>query len=50
MADLYIVCFMETMAREWGGIDHLRLDKYCLLVRLMLRQCLVRVKEVYSLL
>lgn len=29
--------FWETMSREWSGIDRHRLDKYLLLIRLMLR-------------
>jgi hypothetical protein len=30
---LYFRCFMDTMRREWFGIDRLRLDKFLLLVR-----------------
>lgn len=30
---LYFHCFLSTMQREYGGIDHLRLDKYMSLVR-----------------
>ena len=30
---LFLECFWETMAREWDGIDALRMDKFLLLVR-----------------
>ncbi|KAL9624937.1 MAG: hypothetical protein Q9160_000984 [Pyrenula sp. 1 TL-2023] len=30
--------FWETMAREWGGIDRARLDKYLSLIRKVLRE------------
>mmetsp|Transcript_16640 Transcript_16640/g.35164 ORF Transcript_16640/g.35164 Transcript_16640/m.35164 type:complete len:426 (+) Transcript_16640:338-1615(+) len=33
--------FWETMAREWHGIDRLRLDKYYVLMRCFLRECLL---------
>ena len=29
----YFQVFLQTMAREWKGIDRLRLDKYMMLVR-----------------
>ncbi|XP_006870907.1 PREDICTED: ribosomal RNA processing protein 1 homolog B [Chrysochloris asiatica] len=35
---LFIQTFWQTMNREWKGIDKLRLDKYYLLLRLVLRQ------------
>ncbi|XP_029327503.1 ribosomal RNA processing protein 1 homolog B isoform X2 [Mus caroli] len=35
---LFIQTFWQTMNREWQGIDKLRLDKYCMLIRLVLRQ------------
>ncbi|NXX32045.1 RRP1B protein, partial [Nicator chloris] len=35
---LFIQTFWQTMNREWNGIDHLRLDKYYMLMRLILRQ------------
>ncbi|NWV30063.1 RRP1B protein, partial [Origma solitaria] len=35
---LYIQTFWQTMNREWNGIDNLRLDKYYMLMRLILRQ------------
>ncbi|XP_059099874.1 ribosomal RNA processing protein 1 homolog B [Peromyscus eremicus] len=36
---LFIQTFWQTMNREWQGIDKLRLDKYYMLIRLVLRQC-----------
>ncbi|ELK08466.1 Ribosomal RNA processing protein 1 like protein B [Pteropus alecto] len=36
---LFVQTFWQTMNREWTGIDQLRLDKYCMLIRLVLRQC-----------
>ncbi|KAK8815347.1 hypothetical protein WA158_003559 [Blastocystis sp. Blastoise] len=44
MADLYVHCFWVTIYREWGGIDKLRMDKYCYLVRRILREGLVKLK------
>ncbi|XP_062949203.1 ribosomal RNA processing protein 1 homolog B isoform X2 [Cynocephalus volans] len=35
---LFIQTFWQTMNREWQGIDRLRLDKYYMLIRLVLRQ------------
>ncbi|XP_010153237.1 PREDICTED: ribosomal RNA processing protein 1 homolog B-like [Eurypyga helias] len=35
---LFIQTFWQTMNREWNGIDHLRLDKYYMLMRMILRQ------------
>nr|XP_027304577.2 ribosomal RNA processing protein 1 homolog B isoform X1 [Anas platyrhynchos] len=35
---LFIQTFWQTMSREWNGIDNLRLDKYYMLIRLILRQ------------
>uniref|UniRef100_A0A8C2N8T5 Ribosomal RNA processing protein 1 homolog B n=1 Tax=Cricetulus griseus TaxID=10029 RepID=A0A8C2N8T5_CRIGR len=35
---LFIQTFWQTMNREWQGIDKLRLDKYYMLIRLVLRQ------------
>ncbi|KAL1771488.1 ribosomal RNA processing protein 1-like B [Sigmodon hispidus] len=35
---LFIQTFWQTMNREWPGIDKLRLDKYYMLIRLVLRQ------------
>ncbi|NWW88103.1 RRP1B protein, partial [Rhynochetos jubatus] len=36
--DLFVQAFWQTMNREWNGIDNLRLDKYYLLMRMVLRQ------------
>ncbi|XP_061856628.1 ribosomal RNA processing protein 1 homolog B isoform X2 [Colius striatus] len=36
--NLFIQTFWQTMNREWNGIDHLRLDKYYMLMRVMLKQ------------
>nr|CAH65053.1 hypothetical protein RCJMB04_2g2 [Gallus gallus] len=35
---LFIRTFWQTMSREWNGIDNLRLDKYYMLIRMILRQ------------
>ncbi|NXH83642.1 RRP1B protein, partial [Edolisoma coerulescens] len=35
---LFIQTFWQTMNREWNGIDNLRLDKYYMLMRLIVRQ------------
>ncbi|XP_060090175.1 ribosomal RNA processing protein 1 homolog B [Heteronotia binoei] len=35
---LFIETFWQTMNREWNGIDRLRLDKFYMLIRMMLRQ------------
>ncbi|XP_071422238.1 ribosomal RNA processing protein 1 homolog B isoform X2 [Pithys albifrons albifrons] len=35
---LFLQTFWQTMGREWTGIDNLRLDKYYMLMRLILRQ------------
>ncbi|XP_033915889.1 ribosomal RNA processing protein 1 homolog B [Melopsittacus undulatus] len=35
---LFIQTFWQTMNREWNGIDSLRLDKYYMLMRKVLRQ------------
>ncbi|NXK86389.1 RRP1B protein, partial [Formicarius rufipectus] len=35
---LFLQTFWQTMSREWNGIDNLRLDKYYMLMRLILRQ------------
>ncbi|NXG63842.1 RRP1B protein, partial [Hemiprocne comata] len=35
---LFIQTFWQTMNREWSGIDNLRLDKYYMLMRMILRQ------------
>ncbi|NXP10982.1 RRP1B protein, partial [Thinocorus orbignyianus] len=36
--NLFIQTFWQTMNREWKGIDNLRLDKYYMLMRRILRQ------------
>ncbi|KAF1575298.1 hypothetical protein FQV11_0014556, partial [Eudyptes moseleyi] len=36
--NLFIQTFWQTMNREWNGIDSLRLDKYYMLMRMILRQ------------
>ncbi|XP_060689868.1 ribosomal RNA processing protein 1 homolog A-like [Hemiscyllium ocellatum] len=41
---LFMETFFQTMNREWNGIDRLRLDKFYLLIRLMLRQFLEELK------
>ncbi|KFP17814.1 Ribosomal RNA processing protein 1 B, partial [Egretta garzetta] len=35
---LFIQTFWQTMNREWNGIDNLRLDKYYMLMRMILRK------------
>ncbi|XP_061483520.1 ribosomal RNA processing protein 1 homolog B isoform X2 [Rhineura floridana] len=35
---LFIQTFWQTMSREWNGIDRLRLDKFYMLMRMVLRQ------------
>ncbi|XP_027544736.1 ribosomal RNA processing protein 1 homolog B [Neopelma chrysocephalum] len=35
---LFLQTFWQTMSREWNGIDSLRLDKFYMLMRLILRQ------------
>ncbi|XP_015265253.1 PREDICTED: ribosomal RNA processing protein 1 homolog B [Gekko japonicus] len=35
---LFIETFWQTMNREWNGIDRLRLDKFYMLIRMVLRQ------------
>ncbi|CAH1263036.1 RRP1B [Branchiostoma lanceolatum] len=37
---LFIKVFFKTMIREWNGIDHLRMDKFFMLIRNMVSQCL----------
>nr|XP_048307272.1 ribosomal RNA processing protein 1 homolog A [Myodes glareolus] len=41
---LFLRAFWQTMIREWVGIDRLRLDKFYLLMRLVLRESLTTVK------
>ncbi|XP_041470710.1 ribosomal RNA processing protein 1 homolog A-like [Lytechinus variegatus] len=40
-ACLFYETFLATMRREWIGIDHLRMDKYLMLIRRSFRQMLV---------
>ena len=40
MALQYYTAFIRTMRREWFGIDHLRLDKFLMLVRKFFNQAL----------
>ncbi|XP_054829785.1 ribosomal RNA processing protein 1 homolog B isoform X2 [Eublepharis macularius] len=35
---LFIQTFWQTMNREWNGIDRLRLDKFYMLIRMVLKQ------------
>lgn len=35
---LFLHCFFATLAREWSGLDHLRLDKFLSLTRRMLNE------------
>lgn len=37
-AYLYFTVFINTMRREWGGIDRLRLDKFLMLIRKFVSQ------------
>ncbi|CAI5471135.1 unnamed protein product [Closterium sp. Yama58-4] len=40
LALLFLRTFWKTMRREWGGIDYHRLDKFYMLVRLIMRNIL----------
>lgn len=42
---IFLDTFWETMSREWGGIDYLRINKYMYLARLMLREQLAWLKR-----
>ncbi|XP_045140553.1 ribosomal RNA processing protein 1 homolog B [Echinops telfairi] len=42
---LFLQTFWQTMNREWAGIDKLCLDKYCMLMRLVLRQSFEVLKQ-----
>ncbi|NXC38784.1 RRP1B protein, partial [Penelope pileata] len=35
---LFIRTFWQTMSREWNGIDNLRLDKFYMLIRMILKE------------
>ncbi len=41
VALLYFSAFLETMQREWFGIDRLRLDKFLMMVRRFVKQLFV---------
>eukprot|EP00198_Chlamydomonas_reinhardtii_P000161 XP_001689496.1 predicted protein [Chlamydomonas reinhardtii] len=43
-AYLYFTCFLDTMRREWFGIDRLRLDKFLMLIRRFVHQMLLCLK------
>lgn len=45
VAQLYFRVFMRTMQREWFGIDRLRLDKFLLLVRRLVRALFVHLRR-----
>ncbi len=40
VALLYFTVFLRTLRREWFGIDHLRLDKFLMLIRKFMHQLL----------
>nr|XP_033327775.1 ribosomal RNA processing protein 1 homolog isoform X1 [Megalopta genalis] len=42
---LYTKCAFRTLGTEWLGIDQYRLDKFCMLVRRMIRQTFIKCKE-----
>ncbi|XP_044737907.1 ribosomal RNA processing protein 1 homolog [Chrysoperla carnea] len=42
---LFLNCFLKTMINEWFGIDQLRLNKFLMLVRRVLRQTLIFMKK-----
>ncbi|XP_062862558.1 ribosomal RNA processing protein 1 homolog B-like [Trichomycterus rosablanca] len=42
---LYFESFLQTLKREWNGIDRLRMDKFFQLVRFMFRQIFVLLKK-----
>ncbi|KAG6798658.1 ribosomal RNA processing protein 1 [Apis mellifera caucasica] len=42
---LYILCTLKTLGIEWFGIDQYRLDKFCMLVRRIIRQTFQKCKE-----
>ncbi|XP_013390191.1 ribosomal RNA processing protein 1 homolog A isoform X3 [Lingula anatina] len=43
-AFLFIDAFFQTQCREWFGIDRLRLDKFMMLIRRVIHQCLLMLK------
>ncbi|OAD58885.1 Ribosomal RNA processing protein 1 like protein [Eufriesea mexicana] len=42
---LYTTCALKTLGTEWFGIDQYRLDKFCMLVRRIIRQTFQKCKE-----
>ena len=42
---LYTECVLRTLGIEWFGIDQYRLDKFCMLVRRIIRQTFQKCKE-----
>ncbi|RVE57760.1 hypothetical protein OJAV_G00202410 [Oryzias javanicus] len=42
---LYLQSFLQTMKREWTGIDRLRMDKFFQLIRFMFRQTFEALKR-----
>ncbi|KAK9300159.1 hypothetical protein QLX08_007077 [Tetragonisca angustula] len=42
---LYTSCVLKTLGIEWFGIDQYRLDKFCMLVRKIIRQTFQKCKE-----
>uniref|UniRef100_A0A673IE35 Ribosomal RNA processing 1 n=1 Tax=Sinocyclocheilus rhinocerous TaxID=307959 RepID=A0A673IE35_9TELE len=42
---LYLKTFLQTMKREWNGIDRLRMDKYFQLVRFVFREVFEMLKR-----
>lgn len=40
VAQQYYTVFIKTLRREWFGIDHLRLDKFLMLIRKFIHQLL----------
>ncbi|XP_053513714.1 ribosomal RNA processing protein 1 homolog B isoform X1 [Artibeus jamaicensis] len=42
---LFLRTFWQTMNREWTGIDRLRLDRFYMLIRLVLRECFEVLKQ-----
>ena len=42
---VYYEAFLHTMRREWSGIDHLRIDKFMMLVRKFFFCALQRMRD-----
>uniref|UniRef100_W5M905 Ribosomal RNA processing 1B n=1 Tax=Lepisosteus oculatus TaxID=7918 RepID=W5M905_LEPOC len=42
---LFVETFLQTMNREWTGIDRLRMDKFYMLVRMVFRQTFEMLKK-----